>query len=348
MGKQVDLKDWSFINFCDFSHPAMMESENFRLNKPEKRNGVVRVLVVHGANGITTRLINRLDSGKIYDIGIQLKMDKIFSGRDYSDSLLFPDGRPFDSIDYDYNFPISLITYFSANEPKIKEGKRDFVLFDPPKDASPDSPGWFHLHKTYVANGTEEYFSIGTFTPADYIEILRTEKNDTSDFSHKFARYFISNVSIFPIIDSIDNALSTEDGNNETPSKINESFYADSILMGASKQKFIVRKVNFEPSSFELSNSSKHEIDKIAFFMNANAIIKLNVTGHTDSIGTNQYNQALSEKRAKAVLQYLISRGVEKERLTYAGKGESEPLDDQLLKKNSGINRRVEFEFKVE
>ena len=66
--------------------------------------------------------------------------------------------------------------------------------------------------------------------------------------------------------------------------------------------------------------------------------------GHTDSIGTYKYNQALSIKRSEAVKAYLVSKGIEKNRVYTEGKGEKQPVADNKTKEGRSKNRRVEIE----
>jgi OOP family OmpA-OmpF porin len=69
-------------------------------------------------------------------------------------------------------------------------------------------------------------------------------------------------------------------------------------------------------------------------------------TGHTDSIGTDQYNQRLSERRAEAVKQYLVSKGIPASKVTTIGKGETQPVATNKTKEGRQKNRRVDIEFK--
>ena len=69
-------------------------------------------------------------------------------------------------------------------------------------------------------------------------------------------------------------------------------------------------------------------------------------TGHTDSIGTEQYNQRLSERRAEAVKQYLVSKGIPASKVTTIGKGETQPVATNKTKEGRQKNRRVDIEFK--
>jgi Outer membrane protein and related peptidoglycan-associated (lipo)proteins len=69
-------------------------------------------------------------------------------------------------------------------------------------------------------------------------------------------------------------------------------------------------------------------------------------TGHTDSIGTEAYNQKLSERRANAVKAYLVSKGVPASKITTLGKGETQPVATNKTKEGRAKNRRVDVEFK--
>ena len=69
-------------------------------------------------------------------------------------------------------------------------------------------------------------------------------------------------------------------------------------------------------------------------------------TGHTDSIGTDAYNQKLSERRANAVKDYLVSKGVPGNKITTLGKGETQPVASNKTKEGRSKNRRVDVEFK--
>jgi len=69
-------------------------------------------------------------------------------------------------------------------------------------------------------------------------------------------------------------------------------------------------------------------------------------TGHTDSVGTDAYNQRLSERRAAAVKDYLVSKGVASSKITTIGKGESQPVATNKTAEGRQKNRRVDIEFK--
>lgn len=108
-------------------------------------------------------------------------------------------------------------------------------------------------------------------------------------------------------------------------------------------KKIILRGVNFAFDSAEITPESQVILQSAADVLKENPNVKINVTGHTCSIGTDEYNQGLSERRADAVRQNLIGQGVVAERLQAAGKGESQPVADNATKDGRAQNRRVEL-----
>jgi len=71
--------------------------------------------------------------------------------------------------------------------------------------------------------------------------------------------------------------------------------------------------------------------------------VKVEVAGHTDSVGTEEYNMGLSLRRANAVRNYLVDKGIEADRLTVKGYGESQPIADNATAEGRFQNRRVEL-----
>ncbi|HEY8330368.1 MAG TPA: OmpA family protein, partial [Pseudomonas sp.] len=72
-------------------------------------------------------------------------------------------------------------------------------------------------------------------------------------------------------------------------------------------------------------------------------VVGIKVNGHTDSTGTDAYNQGLSERRAASVVDYLVSQGVAQDKLSSEGFGESKPVADNSSKEGRAENRRVEI-----
>ncbi len=90
----------------------------------------------------------------------------------------------------------------------------------------------------------------------------------------------------------------------------------------------------------------KRDLDQAAAKMSGVDVEMVIATGHTDSIGTEAYNQKLSERRANAVKAYLVSKGVPANKITTLGKGETQPVATNKTKEGRAKNRRVDVEFK--
>lgn len=101
--------------------------------------------------------------------------------------------------------------------------------------------------------------------------------------------------------------------------------------------------VNFGFDSSNLTASAKTNLDKLATVLKNNPDTNINVYGHTDSKGSESYNQGLSERRAAAVKNYLVSKGVASSRMFAMGMGESDPRSSNATEAGRAQNRRVEF-----
>lgn len=105
----------------------------------------------------------------------------------------------------------------------------------------------------------------------------------------------------------------------------------------------VLSNIFFEFNKTDLLPQSFAELDKVAAFMIENDIKQIEISGHTDNEGSDQYNQKLSEGRAKSVVAYLASKGINITRMTAVGYGESKPVDTNLTDAGKAQNRRVEF-----
>jgi len=108
-------------------------------------------------------------------------------------------------------------------------------------------------------------------------------------------------------------------------------------------KKVILKNVFFETASYVLKISSEVELDKLVQFLEQNPRLEIQIGGHTDNEGTEEYNLELSENRAKEVCQYLIKQGIDGERLSFKGYGYAEPIATNDTKEGRALNRRTEF-----
>lgn len=108
-------------------------------------------------------------------------------------------------------------------------------------------------------------------------------------------------------------------------------------------QNFILRGVNFEFDSARLTPESKDILDQAAEVLKAYPDVDVDVEGHTDSIGPDEYNLGLSERRANSVKTYLMQKDISGGRMTPVGYGETIPIDTNDTEEGRANNRRVEF-----
>ena len=112
------------------------------------------------------------------------------------------------------------------------------------------------------------------------------------------------------------------------------------------EETIVIRDVYFHFDSAKLTAADKSKLNTIVTRLKQEApSAQLRVTGHTDSVGSDAYNQKLSERRAASVANYLASRGVAADRLSTRGFGESQPLVDNATADGRAQNRRVEIVF---
>ncbi len=114
-------------------------------------------------------------------------------------------------------------------------------------------------------------------------------------------------------------------------------------VVSASAAELALIGVNFDTNSSMIKSEEKAILSQAAATLVANPSIKVEVQGHTDNVGGEKGNKALSEKRAQAVIKFLTAKGVDASRLTAVGFGSSKPATDNKSVDGRALNRRVEF-----
>ncbi|MFB3908435.1 MAG: PorV/PorQ family protein [Candidatus Eisenbacteria bacterium] len=107
----------------------------------------------------------------------------------------------------------------------------------------------------------------------------------------------------------------------------------------------VLAYINFKYDSAEISGADPIPVlEDVARIMRERPDLRLKITGHTDSTGSDQYNMKLSMRRADAIKDYLVKRGVSADRMVTEGKGESQPVDTNDTDLGRARNRRIEFQ----
>lgn len=109
------------------------------------------------------------------------------------------------------------------------------------------------------------------------------------------------------------------------------------------KKIIILRGVNFAFDSARLTPQSQAILEEHVGVLKKERNITVEIAGHSDSSGPEDYNKDLSERRAKSVMEYLISKGIPSESLRAVGYGESNPIASDRTREGRAANRRVEF-----
>lgn len=110
-------------------------------------------------------------------------------------------------------------------------------------------------------------------------------------------------------------------------------------------QKIVLRNIFFDFDKATLRPESTSELERLTKLLQDVPSMKIEIGGHTDSKGSDEYNMKLSGSRAQSVVDYLVSKGIDKSRLTSKGYGETKPMADNNTEEGRQLNRRTEFEI---
>ena len=110
-------------------------------------------------------------------------------------------------------------------------------------------------------------------------------------------------------------------------------------------KKVVLKNILFESGKSVLTAGSYTELDHLLTIMNENAQMKIEISGHTDKTGSEPLNSKLSEARAKAVVDYLVKKGIDRTRMEFKGFGSLQPISDNSTPAGRAKNRRVEFKI---
>ena len=214
--------------------------------------------------------------------------------------------------------------WFSENE--MDEGTQDPILKDPVLSLDrflPSDGKWYRWSGQFVADKSSAYLLIGNFKTDELSVVKMPVRSDLL-----YGYYYLDDVRLFKI-----------------PPIIIPPQY-DSPL-----ENFIPRPgqiVNLSRIYFEYDRSdfmprALIQLDQLLAFLNKYPDMHVEIIGHTDKMGTDEYNQQLSMRRSTAVLNWLVAKGIKKERLRATGFGSSQPISTNATSEGRALNRRVEI-----
>ena len=183
-----------------------------------------------------------------------------------------------------------------------------------------DTQDWILVHTQFVAKGSEEYLIIGNFKSNARTRLFKTKRN-----AKQGAYYYVDMV------------------------EVSEAMGNKTILPKGKPRTFELNKIHvFEDVLFAFDKAAilqtaKQELHEIYSYLSENPTLKISINGYTDSVGSKKYNESLSKKRAKAVSDYLVHLGLNKNRVVWKGHGGQKPIADNGTSEGRRKNRRVEF-----
>ncbi len=175
-----------------------------------------------------------------------------------------------------------------------------------------DKSKWMQISLEFVAKGFEANLILGNFKSnhsTDYLH-FNEELPGTEGYSY----YYVDDVSLKYL------------GPEYRPNEI-----------------YVLDHVNFNFDRFDLQPKAKQSLQDVYEYLKKHPNLKVSISGHTDDLGSEDYNDVLSRQRAQSVARYLMTLGLEKERISSKGYGNQIPLDTTLTEKARRKNRRVEF-----
>ena len=162
---------------------------------------------------------------------------------------------------------------------------------------------------------------------------LRTAEDGTATFTFNNPKYLGKN---YRVKISADKHIYQE-------GSVSDIYGSDTYLLEpiVPKKEWILKNMYFATNKTEILPMSEESLKTLYDFLKENPRVRIKIIGHTDSVGTDQANQKLSEGRAASVKNEMVKRGIKAERIETEGRGESEPIDTNDTEEGRQNNRRV-------
>jgi OmpA-OmpF porin, OOP family len=217
---------------------------------------------------------------------------------------------------------------FSKNQPdKMNSLTNPITLHINDTITLNDLHNWVSASAEFKAIEDDKFLIIGSSGFNEYKRIVYSNPN-----KDQFQKSVYHNLTYL-----IDNVVLTQVKNDSALLG-----HMDSLKIG---ETYVLENIFFEFDKAALLENSYGELAKLSQFLMANPNTKLRIIGHTDNIGELKHNMTLSLNRAKSVVNYLISQGINNNRLQYDGKGPTEPILTNETEIGRQKNRRVEIKI---
>lgn len=230
--------------------------------------------------------------------------------------------------------------------------EKDFKLFTSRPQVEYNSTyldsthSWMTLQSLYKAQGFEKYIALGNFK-SDKLTITKKMNPVVQKGKKKKWDLVAGESSSYYYIDDIIIEKTPRIRTEEIMTKKEKEVITDTFNINKIKidSAIVLKNIIFEFDKYDLLPQSFVEIDKVYKLMTSNPTIRIKLEGHTDNIGSYDFNLRLSLKRVESVVKYLVEKGINPNRVEFAGYSFSCPIASNETPEGRKINRRVVFKI---
>lgn len=208
---------------------------------------------------------------------------------------------------------------------------------EPVDPADPESPRKYEAFDFELA--CAELCGEGHYAMRRVVKIV--SEGEYQDWLSKQQSYYLS--TIRGTADDPNKDILFEPEIRERRQQFNDNLEKALSAEGPAEKVLELQHVNFETNSAELTRLSSYQLDDLATALNKYSSLAIEISGHTDNTGEPEYNQQLSEQRARKVTAYLVGKGIAESRLSAVGYGAGRPIADNNTEEGREQNRRTEF-----
>ncbi len=223
------------------------------------------------------------------------------------------------------NFDITEV-WMSGTESKNIEGNKTKIVYQFNSDNGGQAPSFYQVVKNFE-NATIKYNG----------KRIYMGSQDATLFCRN------GNKDVWILLDAAASTAETYTLTVIEVETMKQDIAASDILNALNQDGHIALYINFETGKSDIKAESQKIIEEVAEMMRSNPALRISIEGHTDNVGTPAANKTLSENRAKAVMDALAAKGIERSRLVAKGWGQDKPVADNKTEDGRAKNRRVEI-----
>jgi len=230
-------------------------------------------------------------------------------------------------------------TAYYASDRNDSKGGLDIYTFELRQDVRPNKTLWVKgkVFDKKTLKGLPSAVELIDLASKQTVSKVQTDEEGNYLITLPIGKDYAFNVSRKGYLFYSDNFLLSQ--------RAPDSTYQKNIPMQPieANASIVLNNIFFETKKFDLKPESQAELDILVQLLNDNPTVKIEISGHTDNVGKPADNLSLSNNRAKAVINYLISKGIAAQRLIAKGYGETKPVADNKTEEGKAKNRRTEL-----